>query len=146
MNMSETLTVECAVHFERRTKGRKDLAVGPALEPLNVEPGRVPRVAKLMALAIRFDGLVRSGAVRDFAQLAALGHVTRARVSQVMNLLNLAPDVQEELLFLPRTVHGNDPVILAHLQPIATEMEWKKQRRMWATLTSQGRRHATKKT
>jgi len=54
--------------------------------------GRVPRVSRLMALAIRFEGLIRDGVVRNQAELARLEHVSRARVSQIMNLLNLAKD------------------------------------------------------
>jgi hypothetical protein len=88
-----------------------------------------------MALALRFDGLVRSGAVQDYAELARLGHVTRARVSQIMNLLNLAPDLQEALLFLPRTQRGRAPLILAQLQPIASTPDWKRQRRRWRELS-----------
>jgi hypothetical protein len=133
--MNTTLTIERAVHFDRRGKGaRKVLADGP--EPqAPAEPGRVPRVARLMALALRFDGLVRSGAVKDYAELARLGHVTRARVSQIMNLLNLAPDFQELLLFLPRTVRGRAPIILRDLQPIASTPDWKRQRRLWRELS-----------
>jgi len=60
-----------------------------------------------MALAIRYDELIRLGAVKDYAELARLGGVaTRARMSQVMALLDLAPDLQEQILFLPRTVAG----------------------------------------
>jgi regulator of RNase E activity RraA len=44
-------------------------------------------------MAIHFDGLIRKGAVRDYADLARLGHVARARVTQIMNLLNQAPDI-----------------------------------------------------
>jgi len=91
-------------------------------------------VSRLMALALRFDGLVRSGAVRDYAELARLGHVTRARVSQVMNLLNLAPDLQEQILFLPRTERGRAPLILADLQPIASVLDWKKQRQLFVKI------------
>jgi len=85
-----------------------------------------------MALAIKFDGLLRSGAVRDQAELADLGHVTRPRVTQIMNLLHLAPDIQEELLHLPRILRGCDPVTERHVRPIAAEVEWAKQRMMWA--------------
>jgi hypothetical protein len=132
--MSTTLTIEREVHFDRRGKGaRKVLADGPQPQA-PAEPGRVPRVARLMALALRFDGLVRSGAVQDYAALARLGHVTRARVSQIMNLLNLAPDLQEALLFLPRTERGRAPLILRDLQPIASTPDWKKQRKLWAGL------------
>lgn len=94
---------------ERRSNGRTKLA--PALATKTVfEPGRVPRGSKLMALAIKFDQMIRDGVVADQAELARLGHVTRARVTQIMNLLNLAPDIQEALLFLPRVAAGPDPV------------------------------------
>jgi hypothetical protein len=83
-----------------------------------------------MALALRLQRLVRSGEVSDYADLARLGHVTRARVTQIMNLLNLAPDIQEELLFLPRTVKGRDPIRERYLRPIAAVLDWRKQRRM----------------
>jgi hypothetical protein len=75
---------------------------------------------------------VRSGAVKDYAALARLGHVTRARISQIMSLLHLAPDLQEAVLFWPPTVRGRDPVILRDLLALAAAPDWRKQRRMWA--------------
>jgi hypothetical protein len=128
------LTIERDFHWDRRGHGaRKELRVGQP-PPRSLQPGRVPRVARLMALALRFEGLVRSGAVKDYAELARLGHVSRARMSQVMNLLNLAPDIQEALLLLPRTEHGRDAIHLRQLQPIALTIEWGKQRRLWGVL------------
>jgi len=132
--MSVPFTIECDVHFHRRGQGsRKELRDGPEPQPA-IEPGRMPRVARLMALAIRFDGLLRAGEIAHYAELARLGHVTRARVSQIMNLLHLAPDIQEEILFLPRTVRGRDPLQLRQLQPIAAVLNWRKQRQLWRNL------------
>ena len=132
--MSAPLTIECEVHFDRKGRGsRKVLETGPSpFRP--AEPGRVPRVARLMALALRCGELLRSGAVENQTEIARLGHVTRARVSQILNLLNLAPEIQEELLFLPRTLSGRDGVILRDVLPIASTMEWAKQRGMWEEL------------
>ena len=130
------LTVECKVHFQVGRKTRKKLNVGdPPPEPV-VEPGTVPRVARLMALAIRFDRLLRDGVARDYADLARLGGVTRARLTQLMNLTLLAPDIQEQLLFLPRTICGRDPIAEPQLRPIAAMFDWQKQRRMWASIKS----------
>ena len=81
--------------------------------------GRVPRVSRLMALAIHMDDLIRRGEVTDYAELARLAHVTRARVTQIMNLLHLAPDIQEEILFLPRSRGGRDPIGEKAVRPIA---------------------------
>ncbi len=110
-------------------QGRKELQAGPLNPP--VAPGRVPRVSRLMALAIRFDGLVHEGTVADYAEIARLGHVTRARLTQIMNLLHLAPDIQEAILFMPCAELGGDPITERELRPIAAVPDWKKQRRMW---------------
>jgi hypothetical protein len=64
--------------------------------------GPVPRVARLLALAHHFERLLAEGIVRTQGELAELAGVTRPRVTQILNLLLLAPDIQEELLFLPR--------------------------------------------
>lgn len=96
--------------------------------------GRIPRVARLMALAHRFEALIRDGVVTGQADLARLGRVTRPRITQIMNLLFLAPDVQEELLFLPAIERGRDRLKLFDLLPIAAEWNWDKQRKMWRKL------------
>jgi hypothetical protein len=87
-----------------------------------------------MALALRFEQYLREGQVAHYTELAELGHVTRPRISQIMNLLNLAPDIQKALLFLPRTLKGHDLINLRQLQPIAAISDWRKQRRMWQEL------------
>ncbi len=127
------LRVEEPVRFGRAGRGARK-ALEPGITPAGAPAGRIPRVARLMALAIRFEGLVRRGVVRDYAELARLGHVTRARVTQVMNLLLLAPDLQEALLFLPRVERGRDPVVLRDLRPVAVQTDWRAQRRLWRQL------------
>jgi hypothetical protein len=89
-----------------------------------------------MALAIRMEELIRSREVTDYAELARLGHVSRARLSQIMTLNCLAPDLQEEILYLPRTIKGRDPIQLRHLLPIAALSDWRRQRTRWRTLKS----------
>jgi hypothetical protein len=126
------VTIECDFHLGRQAKGRQTFVAGP--EP-KTPKGRLPKVTRWMALAIKLDGLVRSGAIASYSEVAELGHVTRARISQIMNLLNLAPDIQEATLSLPGVERGRDPVILAELQPIAAELDWAKQRKMWRRLT-----------
>lgn len=119
------------VRFRLGRNGRKHMETSKKPVP-QIEPGRVPRISRMMALAIRFDGLVRQGVVADQAELARLGRVTRARVTQIMNLLQLAPDIQEELLFLPRIERGKEPFQERVLRPIAAVPDWRKQRRLWA--------------
>jgi len=131
--MPDGLTVTKKIHFTNTNKGKLELKSGP--RPVrNTPSGRVPRIARLMALAIKFDGLLRSGAVRDQGELAALGHVSRPRVTQIMNLLHLASDIQEEILFLPRVTSGRDPIGDHDVRPIAAEVDWGRQRRKWRTM------------
>ena len=132
--MTRPITIESTINFERRGRGRrKTVCSGEAPAP-TPHIGRVPRIARFMALAIRFDGLIRTGVVTDYAELARLGHVTRARITQIMNLLMLAPDIQEAILFLPRVERGRDPILLRQLQPIALVLDWRKQRQAWKKL------------
>ncbi|MEO0513417.1 MAG: hypothetical protein AAF108_11065, partial [Planctomycetota bacterium] len=123
--------IEYAVHFTRGRHGQLDLQPGEAPPEPDAEAGAVPRIAKLMALAIRFDGLVRRGEVADFAEIAALGHVTRARVSQIVNLLNLAPDIQEAILFHEPVRGERDAIPERRVRAIAGEPDWDAQRDMW---------------
>ncbi len=87
----------------------------------------IPRIARLMALAIRFDGLVRGETIRDYAELARLGRVTRARMTQIMKLLDLAPDIQEQILFLPPIRNLNE----RNLRRIVGRIDWDEQRPMF---------------
>ena len=133
--MTRPITVECHIHFERSGRGsRRKISAGKQPVATPVLPGRVPRVTRFMALAIRFEELIRAGEVADYAELARLAHVTRARITQIMNLLMLAPDIQEAILFLPRVERGRDPIHLRQLQSIALVPDWRKQRRAWEKL------------
>jgi hypothetical protein len=93
-------------------------------------PTRLPRVARLMALAIKYQGMVLGGELRDYADIARLGYITRARATQVMNLLHLAPDIQERLLFLSETA-ASARITERDLRMIAAAVYWKEQRKLW---------------
>lgn len=131
------LTVTAKVHFTRGRRAQKGIQPGETSE-CNV-PDRLPRIAKLMALAIRYEGFVRDGVVADYAELARLGHVTRARMSQITSLLLLAPEIQEALLFLSRVAKGKDPITERDLRPIVATPDWRKQRVMWTQLEDKSR-------
>src|SRR5437773_10172516 len=131
--MNEPRTGHCTVRFEREARGRKGIEPGPG-QPSALPPGRVPRLARFLALALRLEAQLRQGVLKDNAEVARVGHVTRARVSQILSLVHLAPDIQEAILSLPRTQRGRDPVILSDVLPIATELDWKRQRRAWRRL------------
>jgi integrase len=114
-----------------RCQARGNLAVADGPSP---SPGRVPRVARLLALALRFEDLIHNRTVSHYAALARLGQVSGARISQIMNLRWLAPDIQEQILFLPPTQHGRDPLTVAQLQTIVAVLDWPTQRLLWQSL------------
>jgi hypothetical protein len=134
-NGSERLVVEVELRQERAGRGARLLVEGQ--EQAEVPAGRVPRISKLMALALSIEKRVKAGELESYAHVAELGHVTRARITQIVNLVNLAPDIVEEILFLPRTETGRDLFLLRDLQPIAQELDWKKQRKLWRELVEQ---------
>ena len=124
-----TTTKSFDVHFLSAGHGRRRLSGG--VKPERAVRGRIPRLSRLMALAIHFEALISQGGISNQAQLAGLGYVSRARVTQIMNLLHLAPDIQEQILFLPPITKGKDPYPERKIRPIAKELDWNIQRQMW---------------
>jgi hypothetical protein len=130
--MTTGIQVETKVHFTSGSKGRRRMIPGPIVPP--VEKGRLPRITRMLALAHRFDRLLQDGTVTDQADLARLGQVSRARVTQIMNLLQLAPDIQEAILFLTRIQRGREVINEHEVRSIATSLDWKQQRKCWESL------------
>ena len=115
------VTVTLATPARRRKAGKQQ---EPGGKPGPSSRPRIPRITRLMALAIKFQGMLDCGVVRDYADLARLGHVTRARVTQIMNLLLLAPDIQERVLFGPQSTGGGERA----LRVMCAEIYWPDQR------------------
>jgi hypothetical protein len=121
------MKIEFTVPF-RRVPASRTLSV----EPQPQAPGRPPRIARLLALAHKLDALVRSGAITSYAELARLGHISPARLTQIMVLLHLAPSIQEYILFLSADDARFIPEL--GLRKIAGEPRWDRQRAMFARL------------
>ena len=116
------MKVEATIHFGKGKKKQARKAKLPVI-------GRTPRIAKLMALAIRFEGFIADGTVSDYSELAELVQVSRARMTQIMNLNLLSPAIQEQLLLLPLVENGRDTVTLGKMQTVALEVNWERQRK-----------------
>ena len=125
------MTIETQVKFSTGRAGQKRMGkIEDIVKPERTVPERIPRVARLMALAIHFDSLIRRGVVRDYADLARMGGLTRARVTQIMNLLNLAPEIQEKLLFLHGAEKGRDSITERNLRALMGKTRWDEQHRL----------------
>jgi Recombinase zinc beta ribbon domain len=98
---SDTLNFEYKIP-RRRGRALPAFRLRPAGETLI----RPPRLARLLALAHKLEGVVRTGQVRDYAELARLAHISSARIGQIVVLGLLAPAIQEHILFLPADQAG----------------------------------------
>ena len=124
---------------------RQENPCGGQETSIPVVSARVPRITRLMALAVKFEGLIEQGTVRDYAELARVGQVSRARVTQIMNLLNLAPDIQEEILSWAHEPPGKVSLRETSIRTLSSEVIWSRQREQWKHwFAEQGRRNASR--
>ncbi len=114
-----------------RTVHRVDFGNKAAPRRDSAPSGRVPRVARMLALAHKIDSQIRAGGFRDLAEAARSIGVTRARVTQIANLLLLAPEIQAAILELPLVTEGRDPISERQLRPIVAEPDWQRQMELW---------------
>ena len=126
------IKVKRKIAFQGEAHKRRDAA--RAATVTLAQSGRIPRIAKLVALARRMQSMLGSIEVECFQQLAELGRISQPRLTQIMSLLNLAPDIQEELLYLPKVIQGKAAIHEKLLRPLAWELDWRVQRRMWARM------------
>ncbi len=117
-----------------RTVHRVDFGNKPAPRRDSAPAGRVPRVARMLALAHKIDEKIGAGELRDLADAARAIGVTRARMTQITNLLLLAPEIQTAILELPLVTTGRDPITERALRQMVVYSEWDKQFRIWQRL------------
>ena len=127
------ITISKKIVLGRGPKSNRTIqAASDALVP---EPkGRIPRISRLMALAIKLERMLRAGEVPDVTELARITHVTQPRMSQILNLAMLAPDIQEAILFLPDVAKGKPPIHEKLLRPLSSIDDWDQQRNLWSEI------------
>lgn len=99
--------------------------------------GRLPRITQVLALAIYWEDMIRRGDAKDYADVARLTGLCRERVSQIVRLNYLAPDIQMELLYLPPSATGQFPISETAVRKIANRLSWAQQRQEWNALKQQ---------
>jgi hypothetical protein len=115
----QTLQVEITISPANGKRGQRRSPASP-----KAPDTRIPRITRLMALAIKFQDMIDRGEVRDYADIARLGYVSRARLTPIMNLLLLAPNIQERVLFgVPSTASSEKA-----LRAVCAEVYWPDQR------------------
>jgi hypothetical protein len=91
-------------------------------------------VTRAIALAVSYQQLAQEREIRSYKELVKLSRISRPRLSQILMLTNLAPVIQEELLFLPYTVSGPQRITEKQLRSIATRIDWREQIALFRSL------------
>ena len=121
----ERRVLEGELHRERRGRRKRftvNLPEAPASRPA--------RVAITLAMAHRIREEILAGEIRDQADAARRLGLTRARLSQILDLTNLAPDLQESILFL-EVVEGREPQRERSMRGVLRSTSWEDQRVIW---------------
>ena len=127
------ITVTQTITLTKSNKGRKRIQAGDAVVPVRPR-GSIPRISRLMALAIKYQGMLDRGEVSGVTELARLCHVSQPRMSQILNLNLLSPSVQEKILFLPEQTVGKPTIHERSLRMACTVIDWESQSRLLARI------------
>jgi hypothetical protein len=141
MTTDSTITniveVRCSLKRPACQRKRSDVvpdSPSPIVDALELR-AKLPRITHTVARAILFEEAIAAGEAADFSDLARLTAMTRERVSQVMRMTWLAPDIQEEILCLPPVRRRRTcAVSVPEVEVIAGEVLWDDQRNSWLKL------------
>jgi hypothetical protein len=121
-----------------RIREGKAVGIQPEPPPGTPSPRRAARVAHMLALAIRVEQMIASGELKDRAHAAANLGFTRARITQLLSLTLLAPDIQEAILFL-EVEGGVERITERALRDVVCVADWEEQRLRWRKLLARAR-------
>lgn len=125
--------VKVQLHHAVRQINRAPDTIAPAADPAT-KRGRLPRITQVLAMALQFQEMIDWGEIRRHSDVARLGCVSRERISQLMVLTWLAPDIQDAILRLPQVPGGRYPVSEGALRKMARLPSWEDQRAQWCSL------------
>jgi hypothetical protein len=124
------MPVEICYQFEQRRQSHKQINAGA----ISQVRAALPRITRLMALAIDLESRLRDCDDLDCRTVADVGCVSRPRITQVLNLLRLAPDIQECLLMLPPLARGREAITEKSIRQLSAEYDWERQRERFERL------------
>lgn len=123
------ITVHQKLSLTKTHRGRTQVEARPEEEP--VKPtSSIPRISRLMALAIKYRGMLDRGEISGVTELARFCHVTQPRMTQILNLNLLCPVIQEQLFFLPRGESGKPAIHEKALRSVCRSTDWQTQKNL----------------
>jgi hypothetical protein len=126
------------IHYSLALPKQRRWRQPKAALPVKPFSPQLPRITRLMALAIKFEGLLSEVDGLSHARLARLSCVSASHITHILNLLHLAPDLQERLLFLEPSATGPDRIKEANLRSVTQLVDWEEQRRLFAAILDPG--------
>ena len=135
-DMSGIVEVRCSLKRSPRQRSHtgETAPVPPAIVDALELRAKLPRITHTVARAVLFEHSIANGEAADFSDLARLTAITRERVSQVMKMMWLAPDIHDDLLRLPPVRRGDFSIMVPEVTTIADEVLWEDQRILWSNL------------
>jgi hypothetical protein len=130
------ITLKSKINVQVVAKGKRQfLQMNGEVASSNIPIQRkLPRITRLMALAIHFDEMLRTGVVSDMIELAHRAKVSQPRMTQILALNLLAPEIQKALLELPPQSKGKSNIHEKRLRSLTSINDWEIQRSLWTTL------------
>lgn len=129
-----TVVIQSSIHRIRRGNGQQFTADAPPKVPHRISVRKPARVARMLAFAHKLQEAIDNGEYIDRADAARKLGLTRARVSQLLDLLMLAPDIQEKILFMER-VDGVEPTSERALRDVIKQLNWQSQVDSWRKIS-----------
>lgn len=126
--------VEFQVHIRTGHRGRRHLKKGACPKESECLNENLPRLTRLLALAHRWNGLIEEGVVANHAEIARMMGLSRARITQITDLLYLAPDIQEEILLPPSGERPELDLPERAMRQITHIPDWNDQHTLWRGL------------
>jgi len=131
-DVSKIVEVRCSLKRRQRSQTADPTAL-PIVDALELR-AKLPRITHTVARALMFEHAIANGEAADFADLARLTATTRERVSQVMKMMRLAPDIQDEILRLPPVRRPQRAITVPEVTAITDQIVWDDQRSSWLKL------------
>ena len=117
--------------FFRTLTSRVDFVRAAKQPTPSREPTRRPaKVAQMLALAHHLQNAIDEDDSLDQSTVAKRLGVTKARITQLLDLTLLAPDLQEQVLAM-EAVDGVEPLSERSLRGIVLVASWAEQRVLW---------------
>ncbi|MDP8266845.1 MAG: hypothetical protein P9M07_07890, partial [Candidatus Aceula meridiana] len=121
------------VHLTNGTNTRLQMQPINKIDPKK-EFAKLPALKQLLLLVHQIHGFVDSGKAANFKEISEWTGLSHSRICQIMNFLNLCPEIQEDILFGDNDAIHKIPEYKT--RPICKESDQEIQQKMWQKIVA----------